>query len=105
MIDTGFDGALVVTEDQALELNLESMGPSVVRWFDGTETAVELARGQLDWFGNLRECTIHVARRGFTLIGMEFLRETRIGLEYSIDRVEVTYLGQQIFDPNRKWRT
>jgi predicted aspartyl protease len=87
MVDTGFDGDLLVTESQADVFKLQRIGDLEVSWFDGSKSAVEVAIGFIDWFGRPRRCSVLVADKGLTLLGMGLIQDARLEVDHAKDHV------------------
>ena len=80
VIDTGFDGALLLPLNLVQKLQLRKIGMVEYVVADGSISKGELFITQIEWFNGVREVTVMAAETEFSLIGMDILFHAKIML-------------------------
>lgn len=80
VIDTGFDGDLVLPPEVIENLHLPFIFRADIRLVGETTKATDFFHGQIEWFGTIRKIDI-IADEAF-LIGTNLLREAKILIDY-----------------------
>lgn len=102
ILDTGFDGELVLPEWRASQVKFRYVGQVSIQVVDGSVSTVEVAEGTVNWFGTDRRVRVLVPPSGSAVMGMGLIRETKLEFDYSNDLLELTYTGRHLFDPHHK---
>ena len=83
LIDTGFNGALLLPQEKVNELKLPKAGRAEYVMADGMLSETELFSAEVDWFGSKREVLVVSSPADFALVGMELLSELKITMAAS----------------------
>lgn len=81
LIDTGFDGQLVLPLSIAHDLELNEVGDTEFFTADGHESAAPVFLCMLNWFGSVRPTFALGTNSDIGLIGMELLKECRLTVD------------------------
>lgn len=96
LIDTGFDGEILLYEDQlaraGISLTYEDMARA--RLADGSEATLFIAAAAAEWHGELRQISVDVIPRAappsaWGLLGCGLLRDSRLAIDFPARTVEV----------------
>ena len=86
-IDTGFNGDLVLPQEQVISLGLTHSGTVQATLADGSVVALKTYGCQIDWFGERRYLEV-VANSGmFPLLGVGLLRGHDLRINYRSDQL------------------
>lgn len=89
VIDTGFDGALMLPISIIQECNLRKAAQIQCLLADGTLSQKEVFDGEIIWLGQKRKTRIVAMDTDFALIGMKLLTHARTTLQPSHDILTV----------------
>lgn len=82
LIDTGFDGALVLPRSDASRLNLEILGRVPVIGVGRIRSVVDIAELEVKWLGESRAVEVIVSDGDDSLLGTELLDGSRLVVDY-----------------------
>ncbi len=82
VIDTAFDGALMLPRPLIEGLNLPMIDPIQVGWFGDTGMTMDACEGRIRWLGLEREVEILINDGHDALIGTLLLEGTRLTIDY-----------------------
>ena len=83
LVDTGFNGALLLSLKKINELNLKRIGFAQYTTADGAIIDAEIFSIEIEWFSKKKQVSVIASQSDFSLLGMELLRNTKIILEPS----------------------
>jgi len=89
IIDTGFDGALVLPRDVVDSLGFPILGGEEVELVGGVRTWADISLATVRWLGEDREAEILVTEANDSLIGTELFRGTRLTIDYAAGTVSI----------------
>ena len=81
VIDTGFNGQLMLPESIVKELSLNEVGEAEYFTADGDVSITQTYLANIDWIGSKKPVFLISTPLNFALIGMGLLRECRIVLQ------------------------
>jgi clan AA aspartic protease len=90
VIDTGFDGALLLPRATVERLGLPVVGRLVFQVVGGTRTSAEVALAEVDWLGATRVFEVIVGEGGDSLLGTEMLDGARLIIDYAEQSLTIT---------------
>ena len=73
LLDTGFNGDLMLPEERIKELALEKVGTDSYTTASGKNVITTAHLGFLEWFGKARRVTVLATKGNHALIGMQLL--------------------------------
>lgn len=82
VIDTGFDGALLLPRDLVARLRLPVIGRLVFQVVGGTRVGADIALAEVDWLGVRRVFEVIVGDGEDSLLGTEMLDGSRLMIDY-----------------------
>ena len=83
VMDTGFDGFVMLSHAEIRKLNLLEMGKSVYQTADGELHEAKVYRGRIEWLGITTDVAVDSTNGDFALIGMKLLQSLRLVMEPS----------------------
>jgi len=81
LIDTGFNGSVLLPIETIHDMNLSPVAVGEYALADGTITETNIFEGTIDWFGKKKRISIISSPSDFCLLGMELLYELRTVIE------------------------
>src|SRR5262249_42859978 len=90
IIDTGFDGALVLPRDLVDSLGLPILGGEEIELVGDLRAWVNISLGNVRWLGEDRDAEILISEGNDCLIGTELLCGTRLTIDYAGGTVSIT---------------
>ena len=90
LIDTGFNGYLVLSKRIIDKMNLEIIGLSDYTTASGESKETEIYKVRLNFFDEEIEIPVLSTDANFSLVGMELLNACKIIIEKQSDLVEIT---------------
>ncbi|HLC85246.1 MAG TPA: retroviral-like aspartic protease family protein [Candidatus Nanoarchaeia archaeon] len=81
MVDTGFNGQVLIPHHLASELGLRDAGTADYVTADGETAKAKVYVGILEWFGERKEVFVVSTNTDFSLMGMGLLHECRLIME------------------------
>ena len=89
LLDTGFNGHILLPQMVIKELNLEQIGISDYLTASGEEVITKIYKGKIDFFDKQVDVTILSTDSDFSLAGMELFHECRIIIERYKNIIEI----------------
>jgi clan AA aspartic protease len=89
LVDTGFDGSLLLPRDVAASLDLSTVTTTTGALADGTHIRLDIARAQVDWLAGPRTLFVYVADAPEALLGASLLSPHRLLVDYASRIVEI----------------
>lgn len=89
-IDTGFTGALLLTEAQVVALGLPRSMAVPGALADGSQVQFETCHCRVDWFGTTRPVLAILGSGRFALIGIGLLEDVIVTIDYPGRRVTLS---------------
>ncbi len=83
LIDTGFNGSLMLPLDEVQKSNLQRVGKAQYAMADGTISESLIFMAEIDWFTGKKKVPVVSSASEFPLIGMELLYYTKMVLQPS----------------------
>ena len=77
LVDTGYDGFVLLPEEEIRKLKLMELGKTQYATADGKLHEGKIYRGKLEFFGASYDVAVDCTEGSFTLIGMKFLQPLR----------------------------
>lgn len=77
IVDTGFNGALLLSTEVIRKLKLPRIGFAQYAMADGVLSEAEVYTAEIWWFGKQKEVSVVSSNADFSLIGMELLHHCR----------------------------
>lgn len=82
VLDTGFDGALMLPRALADELALVPLGSTECKLAGSTRVTLDVALGEIIWLGEQRAAEVIISDDADMLIGTELLNRTELTINY-----------------------
>ena len=82
LIDTGFDGALVLPRSDALRLNLTVLGRVPIIGVGRIRSVADIAELEVKWLGETRAIEVIISGGEDSLLGTELLDGSRLVIDY-----------------------
>jgi clan AA aspartic protease len=82
LIDTGFDGALVLPRSEATRLNLTVLGRVPIIGVGKIRAIVDIAELEVEWLGESRAVEVIISSADDSLLGTELLDGSRLIVDY-----------------------
>jgi clan AA aspartic protease len=90
LIDTGFDGALVLPRAEALRLNLTLLGRVSIIGVGRARQIADIAELEIEWLGQTRAVEVIISDGDDSLLGTELLDASRLVVDYVAYTVTVS---------------
>lgn len=82
LIDTGFDGALMLPRSEANRLNLAILGRVPIIGVGRIRAIVDIAELEVEWLGESRAVEVIISPEDDSLLGTELLDGSRLVVDY-----------------------
>ena len=82
MIDTGYNGEVVLSEEKIRSLDLEFLGTIDTELADGEIVEMDLFKGWIKWFDRIREVAVGSSRSEDTLLGTLILADCHLDINF-----------------------
>jgi clan AA aspartic protease len=82
LIDTGFDGALVLPRSEAIRLNLTVLGRVPIIGVGRIRSVVDIAELDVEWMGGRRAVEVIISDGDDSLLGTEMLDGSHLVIDY-----------------------
>ena len=82
LIDTGFDGALVLPRSEVLRLNLTVLGRVPIIGVGRIRSVADIAELEVKWLGKTRAVEVIVSGGDDSLLGTQLLDVSRLVIDY-----------------------
>jgi clan AA aspartic protease len=83
VVDTGFDGALILPEAVAERLHLSILGRLVFGLVGGARISADVALCEIEWLGKRRSVEVIISEGNDALIGTEMLEGATLVVDYA----------------------
>jgi clan AA aspartic protease len=93
LVDTGYDGFVMLPRQRIARLGLKEIGEAVYRTADGQTHEARVYQGQVAWFGAAKNIAIDSTEGDFSLIGMKLLESLRLEMEPSSQMLVLSSSG------------
>jgi clan AA aspartic protease len=90
LIDTGFNGALVLPRAEAVRLNLTILGRVPIIGVGRARMVADIAELEIEWLGQSRAVEVIISDGDDSLLGMELLDGSRLLVDYKAYTVTVS---------------
>jgi clan AA aspartic protease len=90
LIDTGFNGALVLPRSEAARLKLNMLGRVPIIGVGRSRLVADIAELEVEWLGRTRAVEVIVTGEDDSLLGTEMLDGTRLLFDYIAYSVTVS---------------
>lgn len=90
LVDTGFDGALVLPRAVVRRLGLSILGRVPIAWVSGTRAVADVAEVEIEWLGARLPVEVVVSEGDDSLLGTGLLDGTRLLIDYVTHTVTVS---------------
>jgi len=88
LIDTGFNGSLLMPLEKIQSLGLQSVAVAEYALADGSITQSDIFEGEINWFG-IKKVAVVSSPSDFYLLGMELLRNVKTTLEPEKNKLSI----------------
>jgi clan AA aspartic protease len=82
IIDTGYNGEVILSENKIQEMGLEFLGTIDTELADGRIVELDLFRGRIKWFGRIQEVAVGASRSDDTLLGTLLLADCELDINF-----------------------
>jgi clan AA aspartic protease len=82
IIDTGYNGEVILSENKIQEMGLEFLGTIDTELADGRVVELDLFKGRIKWFGRIREIAVGASRSEDTLLGTLLLADCEVDINF-----------------------
>lgn len=90
VVDTGFDGGLMLPGTLIESLQIPIIGELVFEMVGGARMTAEVGLGEIEWLGKLRTVELIGSKGNDALIGTELLTSTTLNIDYIASTVRIT---------------
>jgi clan AA aspartic protease len=92
IIDTGYNGEVILSENKIEEMGLEFLGTIDTELADGSIVELDLFRGRIKWFGRIQEVAVGASRSEDTLLGNLLLSDCQLDINFKEGWVKIEEL-------------
>jgi len=92
IIDTGYNGEVILSENKIHEMGLEFLGTIDTELADGEIVELELFRGRIKWFDTIREIAIGASQSDDVLLGTLLLADCELYVNFKEGSVRIEQL-------------
>ncbi len=90
VLDTGFDGSLLLPRKFAKENSMHFLGPEKVMLVEGISAEIETALVKMNWLSEEISIRIFISETDDALIGTEMLVDSVLEIDYKNRSVKIT---------------
>ena len=90
VVDTGFDGALILPASVAQSLNLPTVARLAFELVGGARMTADVALGEIEWLGQRHTVEVILSESDDALIGTEMLDGATLYIDYADRSVTIT---------------
>ena len=90
VVDTGFDGGLMLPQSLAEDLQIQLLGELVFEMVGGAKVSAPVGLGNIEWLHKLREIEVILGQGIDVLIGTELLVGTTLTIDYITSVVTIS---------------
>jgi len=91
VIDTGFDGALILPTSVAEQLRLTVVARLVFELVGGARMMADVALAEIEWLGQSRTVEVSLSEVDDALIGTEMFDDATLVIDYANRSVTITH--------------
>ena len=92
IIDTGYNGEVIMSEDKIREIGLEFLGTIDSELANGQIVEIEIYRGKIKWFDAIREIAVGASQSKDTLLGTLLLSDCELNVNFKHGEVRIEEL-------------
>jgi len=92
IIDTGYNGEVILSENKIQEMGLEFLGTIDTELADGRIVELDLFRGRIKWFGRIQEVAVGASRSEDALLGTLLLADCELDINFKDGWVKIEQL-------------
>jgi len=92
IIDTGYNGEVILPEEKVLALGLEFLGTIDNELADGRVVEIEFFRGRIKWFDSVQEVAIGASQSEDALLGTLLLANCELNVNFRLGSVRVEHI-------------
>jgi len=89
MVDTGYNGDIILPESKINEMRLEYLGKSWGELADGDVSEMKLFKGRLKWFNADKEVLVGATRSDVALLGTLLLADCELNVNFKDNSVRI----------------
>jgi len=93
IIDTGYNGEVILSEDKIREIGLEFLGTIDTELADGEIVELDLFKGKIKWFDRIQEVAVGASRSEDTLIGTLLLGDCELDVNFKEGWVKILQIN------------
>lgn len=93
IVDTGYNGEVILPENKIQEMGLEFLGTIDSELANGQIVEIELFRGRLKWFDMMREVTIGATQSDEALLGTQLLSDCELRVDFKQGKLTIDQLN------------
>ena len=82
IIDTGYNGEVILSKNKIQEMGLEFLGTIDTELADGRIVELDLFRGRIKWFGRIQEVAVGASRSEDALLGTLLLADCELDINF-----------------------
>jgi len=90
VVDTGFDGALILPASVAEQLRLPIVARLVFELVGGARMSADVALGEIEWLGKPRSVEVIMSEGNDALIGTELFEGAKLVVDYANRSVSIS---------------
>ena len=90
VLDTGFDGSVLLPRKFAKENSMHFLGPEKVMLVEGISAEIETALVKMNWLGEEISIRVFISETNEVLIGTEMLVDSILEIDYKNLTVKIT---------------
>ena len=90
VVDTGFDGGLMLPRSFVSQLQIPIIGELTFEMVGGARMSAEIGLGDIEWLGESREVEVIVSEAEDALIGTELLLSATLIIDYPTSSVQIS---------------
>ena len=92
IIDTVYNGEVILSENKIQEMGLEFLGTIDTELADGRIVELDLFRGRIKWFGRIQEVAVGASRSEDALLGTLLLSDCELDINFKEGWVKIEEL-------------
>jgi clan AA aspartic protease len=93
VVDTGFDGGLMLPRSFVSQLRIPIIGELTFEMVGGARMSAEIGLGDIEWLGESREVEVIVSEAEDALIGTELLMSAKLVIDYPSSTLTISTDG------------
>ncbi len=89
LLDTGFNGAILLPLDKIKKLGLKSFAVTQYALADGSHAVSEVFEAEVEWLEHTKKVAVIGVQSAFALLGMELLKSAKTTLNPSKNIIKI----------------